>query len=445
MMIDLRYSLIIVLLTFGGCSEKKQPVTSGPVDSKEQPGGVSQAEAPPVTQEEPLDLNATTGEVELAAYELQADKILSAALSPDQLEEGWVRLFDGHTLAGCSIIGNADWRCKDGVIRVTRGEPSFLVTNFDIADFELKVDFRCAPTTNSGIFLRTAPEPGDVGLDCLELNIAPPDNPYPTGSFVKRQKYEPKELGEFDSTKWHTFHVRLVGESVTVSLDGKPLYELIDETSSRRGYISLQHNKGVVEFRNVLLRPIESKPLKLAANWQEDWVSGEKEPGTLKLEPSDKGLRVQGGLGKVQSKESFGDFWLQAKYTLAKSEVNTGIFFRCIEESMLDGYECQVNHAVVGGDPLAPKDAGSGGIFRRKPARIVVGDGTKPTHISLLASGSQFVTWVNGIMTAEFEDDRPADPNPRKGTRLEAGPIAIQGHDSTTDVIFHSVKVSTLR
>jgi hypothetical protein len=282
-------------------------------------------------------------------------------------------------------------------------------------------------------------------LDCLELNIAPPDNPYPTGSFVKRQKYDPQELGVFDSTQWHTFHVRLVGESVTVSLDGKPLYELIDETSSRRGCISLQHNQGVVEFRNVMLRPVEPISLKLAANWEEDWVKGEKEPGALKVQPSDNGLRIQGGLGKVESKEGFGDFWLQAKYTLSKPEVNSGIFFRCVEDSMLDGYECQINHAMVGDDPLAPKDAGAGAIFRRKPARIVVGDGTKPTYISLLANGPQMVTWVNGILTTEFTDDRPVDPNPRKGKRLEAGSIALQGHDPTTDVIFHSLKVSTLR
>ncbi len=133
------------------------------------------------------------------------------------------------------------------------------------------------------------------------------------------------------------------------------------------------------------------------------------------------------------------------KYTLSQPEVNSGIFFRCIEDSMLDGYECQVNHATIGDDPLAPKDAGAGAIFRRKPARIVVGNGTKPTYISLLASGSQIFTWVNGILTTEFTDDRPADANPRKGTRLEAGPIALQGHDPTTDVIFHQVKVATLR
>lgn len=427
-----------------GCDSKNAQTNStkpGEIDSADLPVDQSTSGPPKDT----LDLTVGSGDIQLPDYELNVKKILDSVLTTEQLEEGWVRLFDGHTLAGWSITGKADWQCKDGVIRVTRGEPSFLVTSFDIADYELKVDFRCAPNTNSGVFLRTSPVPGDVGLDCLELNIAPPENPFPTGSFVKRQKVEPDRLEKFDATQWHTFHVRLEGEAVKVSLDGKPIIEIADETSSRRGCISLQHNQGVVEFRNVLLRPINANPLKLGSNWEDDWSKGEKEPGSLKVEATSNGLHLQGGLGKVQSKNSFGDFWLQAKYTLAKPTVNSGIFFRCIEDSMLDGYECQVNHAINDKNPLSPADGGAGAIFRRKAARLVVGDGTKPTYISLLASGNQYVTWVNGILTTEFADDRPADANPRKGTRLEPGPIALQGHDATTDVTYHSIKISTLR
>ena len=428
------------LLGVSGCSDKPKAESSG--QSPDAAGDGSQNAA---AQNAALDLSVGSGEISLPAYELEAQKILDAALSPELLSQGWVRLFDGHTLAGWSIVGKADWQCQNGVIRVTRGEPSFLATNFDLADYELKVDFRCAPNTNSGVFLRSTPEPGDVAMDCIELNIAPPDNPFPTGSLVKRQAVESNLMTDFDPTAWHTFHVQLDGESVKVQLDGKTIIETKDTTSSRRGCICLQHNQGVVEFRNVLLRPLIREQLKVTSDWQQDWVTAEKEPGLLKVQSTEAGLRIQGGLGKVQSKESFADFWLQAKYTLATPQVNTGIFFRCIEESMLDGYECQINHAVNNGNPLAPADAGAGAIFRRKPARIVVGEGTTPTYISLLASGNQMVTWVNGLLTVEFTDSRPADLNPRKGARLEAGPIALQGHDPATDVTFHEIYISPLR
>ncbi|MBX3423050.1 MAG: DUF1080 domain-containing protein [Pirellulaceae bacterium] len=399
----------------------------------------------PSVAEQPLDLTVEQGAIELAAYEIEADKLLSSALSEQQLEDGWVRLFDGYTLAGWSIVGQADWQCRDGVLRVTRGDKSFLCTSFEIADCELQVEFRAAPQTNSGIFLRTMPEPGDVSLDCLEVNIAPPENPFPTGSVVGRQRVEPSQLGQFDPTTWHTYHIRMDGEQVTIRLDGQVLVELVDDTSSRRGHISLQHNEGIVEFRNILMRPLSGRDLKLGADWEQDWTTGQKEPDTLKVSSSADGLTIQGGLGKVETRESFGDFALQAKYSLARPDVNSGIFFRCVPESMLDGYECQLNHAVVDGDPLNPLDAGPGAIFRRRPARIVVGQGTAPTYLTLLASGRQMVTWVNGLLTAEFYDDRPEDENPRRGSRVEPGSIALQGHDATTKATFHRLRVTELR
>lgn len=379
------------------------------------------------------------------SYELNAESLLSAALPDDLLEQGWVRIFDGQSLAGWFMVGKANWQVKDQTIRVSRGERSYLCTSFMLADYELKLDFRCDPATNSGVFLRTDPQPEDVATDCLELNIAPPDNAFPTGSFVERQRLDPEELGNFDPTVWHTYHVRLIGEQVEVFLDDKQILEIKDGTSSRRGYISLQHNSGRVEFRNIMMRPVSAEPLKLAADWEEDWTKTEKEEGVFNVEVADEGLKLSGGLGQLQSNRDFGDFVLQAKYSLASPDVNSGIFFRCIRDAMLDGYECQVNHAIMDEDPLRPADAGAGAIFRRQPARIVVGDGTKPTYLTLLASGQQMVTWVNGIQVADFVDSRAPDDNARKGSRLAPGPISLQGHDPSTEATFHRIQVSESR
>ena len=379
-----------------------------------------------------------------AAYEVDAESMLAAALPPEQLEQGWVRLFDGQSLAGWFMVGAANWEISDGVLKVSKGEPSFLCTSFQVSDYELQVDFRCDPDTNSGIFLRAAPEPQDVSIDCLELNIAPPDNPFPTGSFVQRKKLEPADLGNFDPTAWHTYRIRLLGDSVEVFLDGKQILEMSATPTSAQGHISLQHNSGRVEFRNILMRPLNPTSLSTGENWEDDWSMNEKEEGTFAVNHTEDGLHIVGGLGQLQSKQDYGNFILQAKYTLAKPEVNSGIFFRCIRETMLDGYECQVNHATVDGDPLRPADAGAGAIFRRQPARIVVGDGSTPTYITLLANGQQMVTWVNGIQVADFYDSREPDANPRKGSRTEPGPIAIQGHDPTTDATFYSIRISEL-
>lgn len=435
----LHFSLLLpVLAAFWACD-----VGTSKQKTEDEGDAAAQVEAP---KPDTLDLTVGQGPIEPAAYELRADRLMESALAEEQLSQGWVRLLDGQTLAGWNIMGQADWQCKDGVLRVTRGDVSFLSTSFEIADCELHVEFRAAPKTNSGIFLRAAPEPGDPSLNCIEVNIAPPDNEFPTGSAVGRQRVEPDQLGsDFDPTAWHAFVIRAEGENVTIHLDGKKLLELVDDTSSRRGFISLQHNEGIVEFRNILMRPIDHRALKVGEDWADDWTADAKEDDSLKVELIESGLHIQGGLGKVQSRDSFGDFLLQAKYSLATPDVNSGIFFRCMEDAMLDGYECQINHAIQDNDPLRPKDGGTGAIFRRRDARIVVGDGTRPTYLTLLASGNQFVTWVNGLLTAEFYDDRPADENPRNGSRLDAGPIAIQGHDPATDITIHDLRIAELR
>lgn len=433
-------TLILVVVVCLGCSqgEKSASVvpptteTAGNETSPNNSAASNPAPEPPPVPEAPV------------AYEIKPDQLLAAALSEEQLQDGWVRMFDGQSLFGWYIVGKANWRIEDEIIKVDGGERSYLCSSYLLTDYEFKVDFRSDAKTNSGIFLRTDPQPEDVAVTCLELNIAPEDNPYPTGSLVERQKLEPSELGEFDPTQWHTYHVRMIGNSVEILLDDRQIMKVDELEVSPTGHISLQHNSGLVEFRNILLKPIDGTALKLDADWEEDWTKSEKEEGVLAVEIVDDGLKMTGGLGQLQSKSAFGNFILQAQYTLAKPEVNSGIFFRCVPEGMLDGYECQVNHAVEDGDPLRPGDAGAGAIFRRQPARIVMGDGTQRSYVTILANGSQVVTWVNGVQVTDFYDSREPDPNPRKGSRTEAGPIALQGHDPTTEVTFHSIVVSEL-
>jgi hypothetical protein len=440
------WTLALLCAVSLGCTQPKSTENTAETGEPTTPAQIS-SESPIASSDEISAAPASTSPVApLGVLEIKAEDLLKAQLAPELLSEGWVRLFDGQSLQGWFISGQANWSIADGILQVDQGEKSFLCTNFQIPDYELQVEFRCDAQTNSGIFLRTTPQPqpDDVAIDCLELNIAPPDNPFPTGSFVQRKKLEPSELGSFDPTAWHTFHVRLSGNQVTVKLDDREVMHMEDIQSSPTGYISLQHNEGHVEFRNILMRPVDSTALKLGENWQDDWTASEKEAGTFQTIATSDGMQLKGGLGQLQSKQEYGDFILQAKYTLAAPEVNSGIFFRCITDAILDGYECQVNHATINGDPLMPADAGAGAIFRRQPARIVVGDGTTPTYLTLLANGPQMVTWVNGIPVVDFVDQREPDENPRRGLRITPGPIALQGHDATTEVTFHELSITNL-
>lgn len=441
--------LIVSICWSNGCRQQPTTPQEPAADTAETSDAIGSSALPQTTADASSPSNGQSAEDPIAppeTIEIDAEALLAAQLTPEQLAQGWVRLFDGQSTFGWFIVGNADWQiAPDGVLTATRGEPSYLCTSFQIPNFELKVDFRSDAETRSGIFLRTGPQPQNVAHDCLELSIAPADSDYPTGSLVERQKVEPSQLGEFDPTAWHTMTVRVAGTHVTVSLDDKQIAELEDADVAPDGHISLHYNTGRVEFRDVLLRPLDATELNLGAEWEQDWTLTEKAENTFRATVVDEGLQLTGGLGQLQSKQPYDNFVLQARYTLATPEVNSGIFFRCIPDAMLDGYECQVNHAVADDDPLRPLDAGAGAIFRRQPARIVIGDGSQPTYLTLLANGPQMVTWINGVQVVDFYDTREPDENPRKGLRLEAGPIALQGHDATTDATFQRIAISPLR
>ncbi|GIW99543.1 MAG: glycosyl hydrolase [Pirellulaceae bacterium] len=444
---------IVLWAVILGCNRSADSTADSAASSPEtssQAAVESSAEIPPEETHRSGDASKSTPPPEstrlarLPAFDqFDASTLLGESLVEDELQEGWIRLFDGQTGMGWNVVGDANWSIPEpGILRVDAGERGFLCTDLEWRDYELRVDFRADPSTNSGIFLRTTPRPGDLTTECLELNIAPADNPFPTGSFVHRKRLEPEQLGPFDPTQWHTFLIRVIDRHVEVDLDGRRIMDLDRIPVARSGHICLQHNEGRVEFRHLQIRPLGLDALATDDGWEADWEKTVREGAQMEVTGSDRGLHIVGGLGQLQSRQSFGDFILQASYQLARPQVNSGIFFRCIPDSMLDGYECQVNHATVDGDPLRPADGGAGAIFRRQNARIVIGDGTRPTYLTLVAQGPKMSTWVNGIQVVQFTDQRPAHENPRRGLRLDPGPISLQGHDPTTDVLYRFIRVA---
>ena len=176
-------------------------------------------------------------------------------LLPQTLADaGWALLFDGETLGGWQPTGDAKWQVTDRTMRTAGQQPGFLMTAGEFADFELHVEFKAPAATNSGVFLRTALEPTDPTKDCYELNIAPPENPFPTGGLVGRKKVVLAAEGFPAADQWHAFDVTADGGKLAVRLDGTPILEYDDPEPIRRGHIGLQSNSGEVAFRNIRIR-----------------------------------------------------------------------------------------------------------------------------------------------------------------------------------------------
>lgn len=175
---------------------------------------------------------------------------LSPALADDKAD--WTALFDGKTLDGWESTSDANWRVENGTIVVDEGEAGLLLHEDTYTNYELVVEFKAAKGANSGVFLNTTRKPESLTEDCYELNIAPPDNAFPTASLVARQKVE----GAGETDDWRKFEVRVEKGHVTVKLDGKAVTDYQADPPSKGNRLGLQKNAGRVAFRNIKVRKL---------------------------------------------------------------------------------------------------------------------------------------------------------------------------------------------
>jgi hypothetical protein len=165
----------------------------------------------------------------------------------------WIRLFDGKSFRGWRPVGAAQWRVQGGTIGTDGTKPGFLMSTGEYDSFDLHVEFRAPASTNSGVFLRSTLRPADPTKDCFELNIAPADNAFPTGSLVGRQVGKRPTEWLDDPDHWHSFDVLMMGDTVIIYLSGRGMMKAHSD-SPLRGHIGLQSNQGPVEFRNIRIR-----------------------------------------------------------------------------------------------------------------------------------------------------------------------------------------------
>ncbi|MBA2116359.1 3-keto-disaccharide hydrolase [Bremerella alba] len=359
-------------------------------------------------------------------------------LTPEEIEDGWISLFDGETLFGWNPITKTDWKVVDGTIQATNGEIGLLCTTTQFADYILRVDFLAEENTNSGIFLRTPPKPKSATYDCYELNIAPPTNSFPTGSFVGREKATP----DCPPGEWHTFEVRVQGPVLEVKLDGEVVSTLNEDAYLGKGFIGLQQNGGKIQFRNISLKPLGLKSIfngKDLTGWKQYPAM------TTKFSVTEEGaIRAQDGPGQLETEGVYANFVLQLDAKTNAENLNSGIFFRSIPGDKMMGYESQIHNGIEGDDPTKPLDSGTGAIFRRSVARKVVSKDNQWLTKTLIAEGAHISVWVNGYQVTDWTDQRKPDENPRRGQRLTAGSIILQGHDPTTDVLFRNFQIQEL-
>lgn len=200
------------------------------------------------------------------------------------------------------------------------------------------------------------------------------------------------------------------------------------------------------EYKAVTFTPAGLKPIfngKDLSGWS--ILKDEKRMNSVAEVTKEGELHLTNGPGDLQSDGKYGDFVLQLECKTNGDGLNSGVFFRCIAGQYQNGYEMQIQNGYKDNDRTKPADGGTGAIYRRVAARKVVANDKEWMTLTLVAKGPTFATWVNGQPVVVWTDDRAKDENPRKGLRLEAGHLSLQGHDKTTDLLFRNIRIAEIK
>ncbi len=347
----------------------------------------------------------------LASSAFAEDKPKSNTLTPKEIADGWILLFDGETTFGWKIDGAAE--VKDGSLNLGGdGKAASATLTAQFRDYDLLID----SVGNGGAAFHDAS--GKVGTGFNKAGLT---------AEIK---------------------VRIAPGTGTKIVDngGKPV-QRIDVSSSQRLELRLEiPESGKMQVKSVKLRPVGTTPLLTGKNL-DGWKVNAADPKRMasKFEVTKDGeLSIKNGPGDLVTEKEFDNFVLQAECKTLGDGLNSGFFFRCIPGQYQNGYEAQVQNSYIDKDRTKPKDFGTGAIYRRIAARKVVSNDNEWFTMTVVADGKHIATWVNGYQTVDWTDDRKENDNPRQGYRAAKGPISIQGHDPTTDLLFKNIRVAEL-
>ena len=178
-------------------------------------------------------------------------------------------LFDGKTLNGWTIRGNAQAVVENGTIKLTNGSGS-LESDGKYSDFVLQLEYKTDKVVNSGVFFRCIPGQVMNGYECQILNN-PPDNDYrnyigtDTGGIFRRQIG--RNVGPKDG-EWNYLTISARGPRMATWVNGIQVTDWNDERAPHSnprngcrieaGTIQFQgHDPDTaIRFRNIRIREL---------------------------------------------------------------------------------------------------------------------------------------------------------------------------------------------
>jgi len=191
--------------------------------------------------------------------------LLSTRAVPAASESGFVPLFNGKDTTGWKLrnpAGHNSWSVENGVLKntVNQGEHGTdLVTEKKYWNFTVRYEFQVPDGSNSGFYLRGRHE-------IQILGDYKTDRPSKTGNGAIYNQIAPSEFASKPGGEWQTVEATIVGNKITVILNGKKIHDQvecnkatgaeIDNKVTEPGPIFLQGDHGTVSFRNLRIKEL---------------------------------------------------------------------------------------------------------------------------------------------------------------------------------------------
>jgi hypothetical protein len=374
---------------------------------------------------------------------LAADPVTKAGLSEGELQKRQQEANEKLT---------ENWGVRDHCI-VFNGEGSNLCSIKEYGDIELIVDWRITKKGDSGIYLRGSPQVQIWDTSRVEVGAQ-----VGSGGLYNNQVHESKPLVVADNPvgDWNTFRIRMVGEKVTVYLNGQLVVDnvVMENYWDRNipiypvGSIELQAHGTDLAFRDIYVRELEEDPNELSAEEQNegfaslfngkdlsDWTgknhSYSVEDGCIVIRPARSG-------GNLYTEKEYGDFIFRFEFKLTPG-ANNGLGIRAPLEgdAAYVGYELQIldNTAPVYAD-LQPYQY-HGSVYGIIPAlRGYLKPVGEWNYQEVYAKGDHIRITLNGTVILdgnlkEATQNGTADHRDHPGLGRTRGHIGFLGHGST--------------
>ena len=187
----------------------------------------------------------------------------------------FVPLFNGKNLDGWEVRearpGDKDkWSVQNGVL-IGKAGSGWIGTTKMHGDFVLKLEWRIFDGGNSGVFLRVPESKSKASPSYLGLEIQILDDNSPRYKNLKPYQYcaglyhfqGPSKKMFRGAGEWNSYEITCKGPSIVVAFNGETVVtadadrDPVLAKRPRKGFIGLQNHGSGVEFRNVLIKPLD--------------------------------------------------------------------------------------------------------------------------------------------------------------------------------------------